>query len=148
LLPKLTGGPSGIGKAETRSHQRARLEGAMIAAVGRHGFAETTVGELVTLAGVSKSTFYDHFESKQECFLATFTSIVAGASRRVTLAYREQTGVEASLTAAFRRFADIVTEETPEATLVVVESLSLGTQGLDHREMAFIPFERMIHQSF
>jgi AcrR family transcriptional regulator len=129
-------------------HQRLRLEGAMIAAVDRHGFAETTVGELVALAGVSKSTFYDHFESKQECFLATFASIVTGASRRVTLAYREQSGVEASLTAAFRQFAEIVTEETAASALVVVESLSLGSEALDQREMAFVPFERMIHQSF
>jgi AcrR family transcriptional regulator len=129
-------------------HQRLRLEGAMIAAVDRHGFAETTVGELVALAGVSKSTFYDHFSSKQDCFLATFTSIVDGAARQVRLAYREQSGVEASLTAAFRRFADIVAEETPAATLVVVESLSLGSEGLEQRERAFVPFERMIHQSF
>ncbi|HEY7255179.1 MAG TPA: TetR/AcrR family transcriptional regulator [Solirubrobacterales bacterium] len=120
----------------------------MIAAVDGHGFAETTVGELVALAGVSKSTFYDHFESKQECFLATFTTIVTAASREVTLAYRGQSGVEASLTAAFRRFAEIVANETPAATLVVVGSLSLGSEGLDQREMAFVPFERMIHQGF
>jgi AcrR family transcriptional regulator len=56
----------------------ARLEGAMVEAVARHGFAGTTLRELVGLAGVSKSTFYQHFESKEDCFLATFDQIIAG----------------------------------------------------------------------
>jgi AcrR family transcriptional regulator len=148
LFPKLTGGPGGIGRRETKRHQRQRLEGAMIAAVERHGYADTTVGELVTLAGVSKSTFYDHFESKLDLFLATFSSIVTQASRQVSAAYRTEDGVEASLTAAFRRFAAVVTEETAAATLVVVGSLALGSEGLDQRAKAFEPFERMIHHSF
>ena len=65
-------------------NQRGRLQGAMVEAVARHGFADTTLRELVSLAGVSKSTFYEHFESKQDCFLATFDDIVleVGAARR------------------------------------------------------------------
>ena len=41
----------------------------MVEAVARHGYAGTTLRELVRLAGVSKTTFYEHFDSKQECFL-------------------------------------------------------------------------------
>lgn len=148
LFPKLTGGPGGMGREEKRRHQRRRLEGAMIAAVESHGFAETTVGELVALAGVSKSTFYEHFETKQACFLATFESIVAETSRQVSAAYRSRVGVEESLSAAFSRFAELVGEETGAAALVVIESLTLGAQGLDQRERAFEPFELMIKQSF
>jgi AcrR family transcriptional regulator len=120
----------------------------MLAAVARHGFVGTTVGELVSLAGVSKSTFYNNFADKQECFLATFETIVNVASEKVAVAYRSQTGLEESLEAAFRRFAQIVEEETEAASLVVVDSLSLGEAAIEHRERAFRPFERMIHQSF
>ena len=154
LFPRLTGGPGGIGRSQTQRHQRGRLEGAMVAAVAKHGYAETTVGELVGLAGVSKSTFYEHFPSKEECFLATFETIVDEASSRVALAYRSQGpddspgGLEESLSAAFRRFAEIVEEEAVPATLVVVDSLTLGRAALDRRERAFEAFERMIHQSF
>src|SRR5215207_240494 len=110
LFPRLTGGPGGIGRSETERHQRGRLEGAMVAAVAKHGYAETTVGELVGLAGVSKSTFYAHFSNKEECFLATFKSIVDEASSRVAMAYRSQVPedspdpLEESLSAAFRQF--------------------------------------------
>ena len=64
-------------------NQRGRLQGAMVEAVARHGFADTTLRELVSLAGVSKSTFYEHFESKQDCFLATFDYIGLEVERRV-----------------------------------------------------------------
>jgi AcrR family transcriptional regulator len=154
LFPRLTGGPGGIGRSETERHQRGRLEGAMVAAVAKHGYAETTVGELVGLAGVSKSTFYEHFPSKEECFLATFETIVNEASSRVALAYRSHGpddsagGLEESLSAAFRRFAEIVNEEAVPATLVVVDSLTLGRAAIDQRERGFESFERMIHQSF
>jgi AcrR family transcriptional regulator len=154
LFPRLTGGPGGIGRSETERHQRGRLEGAMVAAVAKHGYAETTVGELVSLAGVSKSTFYAHFESKEECFLATFETIVDEASSRVSIAYRSQgledteAGLKESFSAAFRRFAEIVVEEAVPATLVVVDSLTLGRAALDQRQRGFEAFERMIHQSF
>src|SRR4051794_25287721 len=94
MFPRLSSGPGGIGRRQTQRHQRGRLEGAMVAAVAKHGYAETTVSELVGLAGVSKSTFYEHFGGKEECFLATFETIVNEASARVALAYRTDGGLE------------------------------------------------------
>jgi AcrR family transcriptional regulator len=127
----------------------------MVAAVAKHGYTETTVGELVGLAGVSKSTFYEHFTSKEECFLSTFETIADEASSRVAMAYRAQGGLEdspggleESLAAAFTRFVEIVEEETVPATLVVVDSLTLGRAAVEQRERAYESFERMIHQSF
>src|SRR4051794_6931013 len=111
LFPRLTSGPGGIGRRHTERHQRGRLEGAMVAAVAQHGYPETTVSELVGLAGVSKSTFYEHFASKEECFLRTFETVVNEASARVAIAYRSAGNLEERLAAAFSRFAEIVCEE-------------------------------------
>jgi AcrR family transcriptional regulator len=148
MFPRLTSGPGGIGREQTARHQRGRLEGAMVAAVAEHGYTETTVSELVGLAGVSKSTFYEHFAGKEECFLATFETIVNEASTRVALAYRSEGGIEERLAAAFSRFAEIVCEETDAASLVVVDSLTLGRAAVEQRERGFAAFELMIHQSF
>lgn len=120
----------------------------MVEAVARHGYSETTVAELVGLAGVSKSTFYQHFSSKEECFLSTFETIVGEASSRVAVAYRSKDGLEERLTAAFGRFAEIVGEESEAASLVVIDSLILGRAAVERRERGFEAFERMIHQSF
>jgi AcrR family transcriptional regulator len=134
--------------ARVARHQRARLEGAMVEAVARHGYAGTTLRELVGLAGVSKSTFYDHFESKQDCFLATFDTIVAEVSTRVGTAYREDGDFRERLVAALRTFMEMVVSEPAAARLAVVESLTLGAAGVAHRERGMEAFETMISQSF
>ncbi len=129
-------------------HQKARLEGAMVEAVARHGFEGTTLRELVTLAGVSKSTFYDHFESKQECFLATYDEIVAQVSERVGEVYAAPGDFRRRLVASLARFMDLVVAEPEAATLAAVDSLTLGTAGVARREKGSENFERIAKQSF
>ncbi len=148
LFRTLSGGRGGIGRDETERHQRGRLEGAMVEAISRHGYAETTVGELVGLAGVSKSTFYTYFESKEACYFATFDTIVDEVTARVGVAYRSEEGLRERITAAMARFGEIVAEESAAASLVVVDSLSLGAVAVEPRERAAEAFELLFHQSF
>jgi AcrR family transcriptional regulator len=129
-------------------HQKARLEGAMVEAVARHGYAGTTLRELVTLAGVSKSTFYEHFESKQDCFLATFDEIVAQVGIRVGEAYRSGGDFRQRLIAGLATFMSLAEDEPAAASLVAVESLTLGVAGVAHRERGSEAFAALIQQSF
>jgi AcrR family transcriptional regulator len=129
-------------------HQKARLEGAMVEATARHGYAGTTLRELVALAGVSKTTFYEHFDSKQDCFLSTFDTIIATTAERVSAAYREPGDFRQRLVAALATFMEMVVEEPAAAALASVESLALGTAGVAHRERNSQAFELMIRQSF
>lgn len=55
--------------------QRERLLGGMAKAVARRGYTDTTVAQAIAYAGVSRSTFYEHFADKQECFLAMFSEL-------------------------------------------------------------------------
>jgi AcrR family transcriptional regulator len=148
LFPRLTGGPGRMPPEAVARHQRARLLGAMVEAVARHGYAGTTLRELVALAGVSRSTFYAHFESKQECFLATFDEIVRQVTERVGSTYRSTSGFRERLHSSLAAFFDLVVEEPDAATLVTVESLTLGAAGVEHRERGSEAFELMIRQSF
>lgn len=120
----------------------------MVEAVARHGFAGTTLRELVTLAGVSKTTFYEHFDSKQDCFLATFDEIIDQATRRVSAAFREPGDFQARLLAGLTSFMDLAIEEPAAASLTAVESLTLGAAGVAHRERGSAAFEVMVRQSF
>jgi AcrR family transcriptional regulator len=148
LFPRLASGPGQMTPERVARHQKARLEGAMVEAVARHGFAGTTLRELVSLAGVSKSTFYEHFESKQDCFLSTFDEIVAEVGERVGRAYREPEDFRARLVAGLAAFMDLAVEEPAAARLAAVESLTLGAAGVAHRERGSQAFELMIAQSF
>jgi len=120
----------------------------MVEATARHGFAGTTVAELVGLAGVSKTTFYKHFDSKQECFLATFDAIIAEVTERVSKTFREPGDFRQRLTRALGTFMEIAADEPAAASLAAVDSLTLGKAGIAHRERGSQAFEVMIRQSF
>jgi AcrR family transcriptional regulator len=148
LFPRLPGGPRRMKADEVARHQKDRLEGAIVEAVARHGFAATTVRELVTLAGVSKSTFYDHFQSKEECFLVTFDSVVEQMAEEVAEAYGVSGDERERLVSALSRFMEIVVERPEAASLAIVDSLTLGAAGIAHRERAWEAFEQMARQYF
>jgi AcrR family transcriptional regulator len=148
LFPRLAGGPGKLPPEKVAAHQRARLEGAMVEAVARHGYAGTTLRELVALAGVSKSTFYEHFESKQDCFFATFEEIVELASKPAGEAYLAPGTIRERLVAGLRDFMALAVEEPAAAWLATVESLTLGSAGVAPRERGWLTFERMFKQSF
>jgi AcrR family transcriptional regulator len=147
IFPRLPGGGA-LSPERVAAHQRARLMGAMVEAVRRSGYAQVTIRELVGLAGVSKSAFYRHFDSKQDCFLATLDEIAAQGARRVEEAYREGEGLGGSLLAGLGAFAEIVAEEPAAASLALVDSLHLGAAGVAHREAAAARFEVLVLRSF
>lgn len=148
LFPQLSRGRHGMPAAKVERHQIGRLEGAMVEATARHGFAGTTVSELVGLAGVSKTTFYQHFESKQACFLATFDAIFESVTEQVSAAFAEPGDFRQRLTRALTVFMEIAAAEPAAASLAAVESLTLGKAGIAHREKGSEAFELMVKQSF
>lgn len=52
--------------------QRRRMLGAMSAALAEHGYAHTTVAQVLAGAGVSRRTFYEQFDDKDDCLLAAY----------------------------------------------------------------------------
>jgi AcrR family transcriptional regulator len=52
--------------------QRERLIAAVAAAVAERGYPDTSVADILQRSRVSRSSFYEHFANKQECFLAAY----------------------------------------------------------------------------
>jgi len=75
-LGRLPRGRHGLPRDFVATNQRNRLTAATVAVVARNGFAKTTIAQICGAAGVSRRTFYAYFPSKEECFCATFDSIV------------------------------------------------------------------------
>jgi AcrR family transcriptional regulator len=148
MFPTLTGGRNRMAPERVAQHQRSRLEGAMLEAVSQHGYPSTTLAELVALAGISKSDFYRHFDSKAACFLSTLDAIFTASAERVSGAYREDGDFRERLIAAMAAFMEIVVEEPGAASFATVESLSLGALGAAHRQRGSEAFELMFAQSF
>ena len=75
MLPPGRGTPRDVAER----NQRERLFAAMVATVAKKGYEATTVADLVELSGVSRSAFYQHFEGRQACFLATVDALMGPA---------------------------------------------------------------------
>jgi AcrR family transcriptional regulator len=70
-LRPLPPGRHGLSRSQVVRNQRMRLIAAMLDVLPRRGYAGITIGHLTQGASVSRAAFYEQFESKEECFLAT-----------------------------------------------------------------------------
>jgi AcrR family transcriptional regulator len=58
-----------VSHSERYRAQRRDLLRAAVRLAGREGYEGTRVADIVAEAGLSKSTFYEHFGSKEDCFV-------------------------------------------------------------------------------
>jgi AcrR family transcriptional regulator len=63
---------SGMSRAEVLENQRGRIFDGLAAALVYHGYEDTKITDVVELAGVSRATFYEHFQGKEPCFAAAY----------------------------------------------------------------------------
>jgi AcrR family transcriptional regulator len=74
-LGPLPGGHHGLSRQQILDSQRERLLAAIAHEVALRGYRATTITGVVKTASVSTRDFYEHFESKEECFLAAFDAV-------------------------------------------------------------------------
>jgi AcrR family transcriptional regulator len=72
-----------VSHSDRYRRQRRDLLRAAVRLAGRSGYEGTRVADIVAEAGLSKSTFYEHFSSKEDCFVElhrrTSTQMLRGA---------------------------------------------------------------------
>jgi AcrR family transcriptional regulator len=146
LFKPLPSGNRGISRERVVHHQRMRLMGAMLHACGQHGFAAVTIAELARLAAVSNRDFYEHFASKEACFLETHDFIVAEGTARIAAAFRAHDDWRDGLLAGFDAYFALIQEEPAAAHLVIVDALTAGPQARAHRRRAMLAYERMLRE--
>jgi len=77
---------TGMTEESTRTDFRQRLLDGLAAAIGRDGYRNTTVADIVKHARTSRRTFYEHFASKEACFIALLTAANARMIAQITSA--------------------------------------------------------------
>jgi AcrR family transcriptional regulator len=76
-----------MGSAEMdKGNFRQRLLDALEASIGEDGFSRTTVAVVVRRAKTSRRTFYEHFDSREACFVALLTEANAEQVRQISAA--------------------------------------------------------------
>lgn len=124
-------GPQALPREEVAADQRQRLFTAMIEAVNDRGFVATTISDLVTRAGVSRRSFYEHFENKEECLLATYDSLIEELIARISANFPPEAPWREQIESVVRSLFDAAGERPDAARLVCVEMGAAGPIGIE-----------------
>jgi len=138
-----------VSAVDIASDQRARLLAAMANVVAAKGFAATTVADVVRDAGVSRSTFYELFSSKEACFLAAYNEGVDDLLQAVREAVHEaQDDWRAQLRAGIRAYLARLARPDHFARVYIDEIHAAGAAALEARADALRRFADRYHASF
>jgi AcrR family transcriptional regulator len=114
---------------------RRRAVAAMAEAVEEQGYADTTVEDVLSRAGMSRRTFYQLFRNREECFLAAYDAARAEVMGRISGAHAGNGGHEAGqVEAALAALFEFLASEPGLARIWLVEAPSLGAAGIERHE--------------
>jgi AcrR family transcriptional regulator len=114
--------------------QRERLLAGMLRATAQLGYREVSVQEVLERAGVSRPTFYEHFENKEDCFLAAFGTVADRLCKRLVAAAEASETWRAGLRAALGQLLCFVTEEPDAAMTLIVDARAACPPALLRRD--------------
>jgi AcrR family transcriptional regulator len=105
----------------------------MAEAVAEHSYGATTIAHVVSQAGVSRKTFYEHFRDKEHCFLAMYDTGIAFVVGRLTEALEAAEDPRERLIAGLRTFLTVLADEPAFCRAIVLEVYAAGPAGLARR---------------
>jgi AcrR family transcriptional regulator len=122
--------------------QRNRIHQAMIEVVSERGYPETRVVDVIGIAGVSRKTFYELFESKEDCFLAAYDLLLENLLGDATEAFESKAAEPwaGRVAAALEALLEHLAGHPEEARFAIVEVLAAGPKALARRDAALRQF--------
>lgn len=112
---------------------RGRLFEGMARAVALVGWADCTIADIVREAGVSKRTFYEHFQTKNDCLVALYESASRNALRHLESALDPHRHWQDQVEGAMTAYLGVLAENPIMLRALFIDILGLGAQGLAAR---------------
>src|SRR4051812_46068524 len=118
----------------------------MATAVGEKGYGAVAVADVIAGAGVSRRTFYEHFDNKEECFLAAYDAGVDAMLGAVDDAIGEAAadGPLAIARAGAARHLETLGANPAFARTFLVEVLAAGPRALERRAAVHARFAEQL----
>jgi AcrR family transcriptional regulator/DNA-binding MarR family transcriptional regulator len=126
--------------------QRARVIGAMFDVAAQRGAGSVTVAHVVERSGVSRRTFYEHFDDREDCLLAAFERALTLASQRVAPAYEAEKGWRERIRAGLVELLCFCDREPSVARMLVCESQASGPRVAQRRAEVLARLTRIVDQ--
>jgi AcrR family transcriptional regulator len=109
-----------------REIQRDRMLKAMTEVVAHEGYAETTVRKLLAQAKLSRRTYYDLWEDKEDCYLDAYGEIADELTTRAAAGFERGDTPRDRVRFAVEEIAGFCIEEPDAACACIVEGLAAG----------------------
>ena len=126
--------------------QRGRLLGATVDVVEEVGYARLTVAQVIARAKVSRKTFYDLFEDREDCFLAVFEEAAERVGALAAEAYTAHDNWRDGVRAGLLALLSFMDEQPALARICVVEALGAGPRVLESRAKVIDRLKRVISE--
>jgi len=142
-LARLPPGRHGLPREFVTHNQRERLIAGIAEAIAEHGYSGTTIAHITRAAAVSRRTFYEHFESKDECFVAAYDAVMAELRERVSEAFEESEEWPQAIRAGIDAMLEFLAANPNLARLCMVEALVAGPAVVERYDAAiqsFVPY--------
>lgn len=123
-LGPLPGGHHGLSREQVTESQRERLLAAIAQVVAERGYRDSTITEIVKVASVSSRGFYENFESKEQCFLAAFETVLAHLEGLIAEAVAPIVDWPHRVVTAIRTVVGFFAAESDLARFCLVETLT------------------------
>jgi len=121
-----------------QDRQRERLFAAAATVFARSGYADASAEAIAREAGMSKATFYEHFNNKEDCIVALFdaaTGLLVHNMREAVAKHADadpQTRVRTTLEA----FLGTLARYPDESQTLLVEIVGAGPRAMERRDGA------------
>jgi AcrR family transcriptional regulator len=147
-MDRLPRGRHGLSPEFVARNQRERLIAGLTQALYEVGYQKTTVSLIGQRAAVSKSDFYKHFESKDDCFIAAYDAAVALIRAGVVEACEAAAGEPWPLRvgSGIDALLKLLAAEPALASIVLVEGLRAGRGVYDRYQAATESFVAYLRQ--
>jgi AcrR family transcriptional regulator len=147
ILRKLKPGP-GLSREAVATDQTLRLRLALSSLAAESGFDAVTVRSLIRRAGISTSTFYNHYDSIEGCL----ADIVGTTIRSVgsDLTETRESGLDAigGMRRALRLWMRRLAGEPAITDVVFIESFAAGSRVREEMDQALHEVESLFCQTF
>ena len=139
--------PDGLLTRERVSElQRARILASITEVVRERGVRGVAVAQIVARSGVSRRTFYDLFDDREDCLAAAFEHAVKCAAAMVLPAYEAAGGWQESIRAALGAALGFLEAEPAMGALCVVDALAAEGTVLERRARVVDALVDAVHE--
>ena len=131
-----------------QDRQRRRLYAAAAGVFAGVGYADATAEAIAREAGMSKATFYEHFDNKEDCIVALHdaaTTAVLEAMRRTGDDYAGPDSA-GRVRAVIHTFLEVLAAFPDEAQTLLVEIIGAGPRAAERRDAVVQDFASLIDQ--